>query len=181
MKPALLFTLTACLAACALPPPTLEQSRLASPAGFIPEAARENAAQRALAEIALHRSVNADVRRFANGVVAETDAEASRLQGLAKPWGLSATATLSPVDQGDIQDLKGIAPDRLDMEYADIASRHGQQAVRLYTLAARDSASPQIVAYAKTGEPLMVRRYEAAYSLFNLVRTDFYAIFFDSK
>jgi predicted outer membrane protein len=176
----LLLAMPALLAACTTEPPAVLAHQTA-PARFIPEVARASAIDRAMAEIALTRSQNADVHGFANHVLADTRTQDAQLESLAKVDGIPFAAELSPLDRGDIEDLRGIRRDRFDMEYADFASRHGQQAVRLYDLAAQHSASPPVVEYAQATEPAIVRRFEAADRLFNAVRTDSYAIIFDSK
>jgi putative membrane protein len=139
-------------------PPTTGGSEEATPhkgnaATFIKEAMQGNNLEVALAEVAEHKSQNADVKKLAAVIQKDHQQANDKLMPIAQAHGVAAESTLDTKHQKVVDRFQNMSGSEFDKEFAKEMLRGHQRAIAKYEKAVQDISDPDVKQYAQTTLP----------------------------
>jgi putative membrane protein len=129
----------------------------------------DNAAHGGLAEIELsklaQKSVNPDVRRFADRMITDHTKANARLTAIAQADGVRAPDTLD-IDHQRLRDKLANEHDgTFDRDYAHVMVIDHNQAIRLFQQEDRSGRNPQLKEFARSTLPVLLEHHKMAVAL----------------
>jgi len=133
---------------------------------FLMNAEKSEIRQRALAETALAKSTNADIREFANQVAGERRRDLEKLKAVMKSKGFAQQpAREEELQLEAINRLHRLTGSALDHEFIGLITAEQQQSVGTFDRAAETAADPDVRTYANEVLPTLQKDFDAAAAL----------------
>jgi putative membrane protein len=140
-------------AAMAADPPT--------PATFVKKAALDGMTEVELGKVALEKSQNAEVRRFAQRMVTDHGKANAELASIAKTKGIEPPKKLDADHESMVQELKGKSGAEFDAAYSHHMSMDHSKAIALFEDAAR-TTDADVAGFAKKTLPTLKEHKQLA-------------------
>ena len=134
------------------------------PTTFIKKASQDGMTEVELGQLAMEKSNNTAVKRFAQKMVQDHGAANAELSGIAKGKSLTVPAALDEEHQGMVKKLSAKSGAAFDADYAKHMAADHTQAIALFQSEAK-SSDPQLAAFAKKTLPTLQEHKRMADSL----------------
>ncbi len=151
----------ALLAGCAGAPNQPTATNMVDPANFADRVANDDMTEMAMARLALDRASSADVRGFAQHMMADHMADQHRLDTVAAQSGALLPQELSLADQIEIDKLANLTGRDFDQAYMDRMVTDHREDFRAFESAANGGTSP-VAQFARDSLPRVRSRLEQA-------------------
>ena len=115
---------------------------------FIQNAALGNQTEMALADVAMQKSQNADIRSSAYQIRKDHEQANRDLQAIARNHGVTLSNTLDTADQRKVDALREQGPELLDKQFATEMMKSHQMTIARYERASRDLPDADVRQYA---------------------------------
>jgi putative membrane protein len=149
-----------------MPPPGGASSKAVEPQTFVKQAAVIGQAEVELGRLALQKSQDENVRKFAQRMVTDHTAAAAKLKKIASAERIEVPQSLDAQHQAVVQKLSGLQGSAFDKEYAKEMAKGHDKAVVLFESA---SQAPQMPAdlkeFAAATLPTLEQHREMAHSI----------------
>jgi putative membrane protein len=122
---------------------------------FVKAAAQDGMTEVELGKLAMAKSNNAVVKRFAQKMVQDHGAADAELSGIATGKGLEVPAGLDAKHQGMVTKLAAKSGTAFDADYARHMAMDHTQAVALFQSEAENSSDPELASFAKKTLPTL--------------------------
>ncbi len=142
----------------------------ADPATFVREAAQDGMTEVELANVALQKSSNDQVKQFAQKMLHDHSQANSELQRIAKAKGLSVPTKLAAKHEAMVKQISAKSGAQFDAAYAAAMAKDHSKAVALFK-AATLNKDPDLAAFAKKTLPTLEDHKQLADNLHASVRT----------
>lgn len=141
-----------------------KMGRRDDPTAFVTTAAQDGMTEVELGKLAMDKSNNPAVKRFAQKMVQDHGAANAELSGIAKEKSLKVPAGLDEEHQGMVKKLAAKSGAAFDADYAKHMTMGHTQAVALFQSAAQ-SSDPELAHFAKKTLPTLQEHKRMADSL----------------
>jgi predicted outer membrane protein len=121
--------------------------------GFLQDAARENQAEIAFADVAEVRAHDAAVQRLAETARLDEARNNGRLQAMAEKYGIKLRTSPGWMSQREIERLQNASGSIFDKEYTMIVLSHAVKCINRYEQASEEIVSPDVATYAEVNLP----------------------------
>jgi putative membrane protein len=154
---ALPLMLGACMSTTATSPSVSTASMAVTDStGFARMAASSNLLEIESSRLALERSRDREVRRFASQMIRDHTRASQRMTAVVRRAGLSpAPATLSAKHQAMLDQLSAAGPESFDSAYATIQTQAHDEAIALFSTYAESGDNPQLADFARRTLPTL--------------------------
>jgi putative membrane protein len=132
---------------------------------FVKAAAQDGMTEVELGKLAMDKSNNAAVKRFAQKMVQDHGAANAELSGIATGKGLEVPAGLDAKHQGLVTKLSAKSGAAFDADYAKHMAMDHTQAIALFQSEAANSGDPELAGFAKKTLPTLQEHKRMADSL----------------
>jgi putative membrane protein len=133
---------------------------------FLRKAEKAEIRQTTLAQSALDKSTDENVRQFARLVIGNYQRALAELTDLMKAKNMEESpAAITALQQDAINRLHGLSGSAFDDEFVSLMTAEQQQAVATFNAAAETAADPDIRNYAKSVLALLRQDYDTALAL----------------
>jgi putative membrane protein len=134
------------------------------PAQFVKMAAQDSMTEVELGKVAMNKSNNAAIKRFAQKMVQDHGAANAELSGIASGKSLEVPARLDAEHQGIVQKMAAKSGAAFDSDYARHMAMDDTQAIALFQSETK-SSDPELAAFAKKTLPTLQEHKRMADSL----------------
>lgn len=142
----------------------------ATPATFVKDAAQDGMAEIALAKVALEKSQNDEVKKFAQRMEEDHSQANDQLATVARAKGLSVPKQMDAKHEALVKMMSAKSGAAFDKSYADHMAKDHTKAVALFQ-AASQSSDPELASFAKKTLPTLEEHKQMADSLRSSVGT----------
>lgn len=142
----------------------------ATPATFVKDAAQDGMAEVALAKVALDKSKNDEVKKFAQKMEEDHSQANDQLATIARAKGMSVPKQLDAKHQAMVKMLSAKSGTAFDKAYADHMAKDHTKAVALFQ-GASQSSDPELASFAKKTLPTLEEHKQMADNLRSSVGT----------
>jgi putative membrane protein len=142
-----------------------QMGRQGGAGAFVKAAAQDGMTEVELGKLAMDKSNNAAVKRFAQKMVQDHGAADAELSGIATGKGLNVPAGLDAKHQGVVTKLAAKSGAAFDADYAKHMAMDHTQAVALFQAEAANSSDPELASFAKKTLPTLQEHKRMADSL----------------
>lgn len=150
----------------AMPAPDRGTTKTVSPQSFATQATVIGKAEIELGQLAMQKSQDENVRKYAQRMVNDHTAADAKLKKIATQENLSLPQTLDPDHQAVKQKLSSLQGEAFDREYAKEMAKGHDKAVALFESASQAPQMPaQLKEFAATTLPTLEKHREMAHSL----------------
>jgi putative membrane protein len=150
----------------AMPAPDRTAMKNVTPEEFAQKAAVIGKAEIQLGQLAMQRSEDADVRRYAERMVKDHSAADAKLKQIAAKDNLQLPQALDPEHEAAKQKLSSLKGEAFDREYAKTMAKGHDKAVALFESASQSSQMPaDLKQFAASTLPTLEQHKEMAHSL----------------
>src|SRR5262245_14022636 len=132
---------------------------------FLINAEKSEIRQKTLAETALAKSTDADIRAFANQVASERSRDLEKLRAVMKIKDFAQPATEEELELEAMNRLHRLTGSALDHEFISLITAEQQQSIGAFDRAAETAADPDVREYASQVLPTLRKDYAAALAL----------------
>jgi putative membrane protein len=132
---------------------------------FVKAAAQDGMTEVELGKLAMDKSNNAAVKRFAQKMVQDHGAANAELSGIATGKGLEVPAGLDAKHRGLVTKLSAKSGAAFDADYAKHMAMDHTQAIALFQSEAANSGDPELAGFAKKTLPTLQEHKRMADSL----------------
>jgi putative membrane protein len=136
---------------------------------FIQKAGQDGMAEVKLAEVAMQKSQNEAVHKFASNMEKDHGKANSELQSLASQKQISVASNLDSKHESEVTELSGKSGDAFDKAYAEHMVKAHKQAIALFKSAAA-SQDPEVAAFSKQTLPTLQEHQRMADKLASEVK-----------
>ena len=157
-----LFLATAGVSSAALAAPSHDSAP--APSVFVSKAAQDGMTEVELGKIALDKSKNAEVRDFAQRMVADHGKANQELASIAKNKGISAPKSLDASHEETVKKLRSEEGDAFDIEYSRHMNMDHDKAIELFEAASK-SSDADLAGFARKTLPTLKEHKEMASKL----------------
>jgi putative membrane protein len=150
----------------AMPSPNRTALKSVTPEEFAKQAAVIGKAEIELGQLAMQRTTDTDVRRFAQKMVKDHAAADAKLKKIAAQENLTLPQSLDAEHQAVKQKLSGLSGDAFDAEYKKVMAKGHDKAVALFQSAAQTPQMPDdLKEFAASTLPTLEQHKDMAHSL----------------
>ncbi|HET6632196.1 MAG TPA: DUF4142 domain-containing protein [Rhodanobacteraceae bacterium] len=150
----------------AAPPTTTASVMTGSMSGsFVAKAATGSMLEIKLADIAMDKSNNDDVKDFANKIKSDHTEANNKLKSIAQQEGLAVPTDLTAEQKSTVDKLQGKSGAEFDKAYAQTMVEDHQKAIKLFQDAAQNASTPQLRQFAQNTVPTLQTHLDMAQSL----------------
>jgi putative membrane protein len=142
----------------------------ATPSAFAAAAAEDGETEVALGGLALRKSSNDQVRKFAQKMVQDHGQANQELESIVKRQGLILPTKLDEKHEAMVRSLEAKSGVAFDKAYAELMAKDQANAVAMYE-SASNSSDPDLAAFAKKSLPTLQEHEQLADNLRALVET----------
>jgi putative membrane protein len=132
---------------------------------FLMNAEKSEIRQKALAETALAKSTNADIRAFANQVASERSRDLEKLRAVMKIKDFAQPATEEELELEAMNRLHRLTGTALDHEFISLITAEQQQSIGAFDRAAETATDPDVRKYASEVLPTLRKDFDTAVAL----------------
>ena len=133
---------------------------------FLDKAEKAEMRQTTLSQLALEKSADEDVRRFARHVIANYDRPLADLAGLMTAKKMAeSSAAIEELKLDAINRLHGLSGSAFDDEFVSLITAEQQAALATFNSAAETAADPDIRKYAQGVVPIIREDFDTVVSL----------------
>ncbi|HEX8246953.1 MAG TPA: DUF4142 domain-containing protein [Pyrinomonadaceae bacterium] len=129
---------------------------------FMMQAASSDMLEIQSSTMALQKSQNADVRRFAQMMVDDHTRTSEQLKSIAATKNVSLPAEMDSKHRAMADKLAGVSADRFDMEYMRMQVKAHESAVKLFQTESNKGTDPDVKDFATTNLPALQTHLEMA-------------------
>jgi putative membrane protein len=164
MNRTILFVVAAAamgLSGCVSTPAPTSMAMMTSTAQFVPTATASNTFEIESSRIALRKSRDPEVRRFANQMIRDHSRAARQMVASARSAGIAAPpAALDSRHQTMVDQLAAAPAGQFDALYVQMQQQAHQEAVALFTAYSQGGDNPTMVAFAQETLPTLQMHYQ---------------------
>jgi putative membrane protein len=122
---------------------------------FMMQAASSDMMEIATSSMALQKSQNADVRRFAQMMVDDHTKTSDQLKSIAASKNVTLPAQMDSKHRAMVERLSALSGDRFDMEYMRGQVKAHEAAVKLFQTESNKGSDPDVKGFASTNLPAL--------------------------
>jgi putative membrane protein len=132
---------------------------------FLTKVLQSNRAELEIVEIANKRSMNPEVKGFAEMLKADHEKALDGVSGIMKKYGMRGPGTLSPEAMLQVNNLSKLSGTAFDKEFARVMVENHQKSVKLFEQESKVARNPDIKDYVDTLIPTLKQHLAMAENL----------------
>jgi putative membrane protein len=132
---------------------------------FLTKVSQSNRAELQIAQMARERSMNPEVKGFAEMLVADHQKALEGVFGLMRKYGMRGPDTFSPEGMLQVSNLSKLSGAEFDNEFASLMVKNHQQSVKLFEEQSRVLRNPDVKDYVDTLIPTLKQHLAIAENL----------------